>query len=204
MTRSVRRGVYLAVALTIAGVLVAAPVVGAGGSTTTSASSSSCSGERWAVKTLTDARAGSVGVTPVSTTVRHLRGLPAPALSRRSPRLRGVETTTYRIGVLLRFVRAEDDGDIHLVAADPKTGGTMIVEFPSSVCTVRSRLRRRIDAARRAVEAACGPISGRGRKARGHGVVTGVGCFDFIHGQRGVAPNGIELHPVTGFRGACA
>jgi len=29
--------------------------------------------------------------------------------------------------------------------------------------------------------------------------VTGVGFFDFWHGQRGVAPNAIELHPVLGF-----
>jgi hypothetical protein len=28
-------------------------------------------------------------------------------------------------------------------------------------------------------------------------VVTGVGFFDFIHGQTGVAPNGIELHPIV-------
>ena len=27
-------------------------------------------------------------------------------------------------------------------------------------------------------------------------VVTGVGFFDFLHGQAGAAPNGIELHPV--------
>jgi len=26
--------------------------------------------------------------------------------------------------------------------------------------------------------------------------VTGVGFFDYVHGQSGVAPNGIELHPV--------
>jgi hypothetical protein len=26
--------------------------------------------------------------------------------------------------------------------------------------------------------------------------VTGVGFFDFLHGQYGVTPNGIELHPV--------
>jgi len=26
--------------------------------------------------------------------------------------------------------------------------------------------------------------------------ITGVGFFDYLHGQRGVAPNGIELHPV--------
>jgi hypothetical protein len=28
--------------------------------------------------------------------------------------------------------------------------------------------------------------------------VTGLGFFDFAHGQRGVAPNAIELHPVIG------
>ena len=26
--------------------------------------------------------------------------------------------------------------------------------------------------------------------------ISGVGFFDYLHGQRGVAPNGIELHPV--------
>jgi len=26
--------------------------------------------------------------------------------------------------------------------------------------------------------------------------IKGVGMFDFLHGQTGVAPNGIELHPV--------
>jgi hypothetical protein len=29
--------------------------------------------------------------------------------------------------------------------------------------------------------------------------VTGVAFFDFQHGQTGVAPNGIELHPILGF-----
>jgi hypothetical protein len=28
--------------------------------------------------------------------------------------------------------------------------------------------------------------------------VTGVGFFDYEHGQNGVAPNAIELHPVLG------
>jgi hypothetical protein len=30
--------------------------------------------------------------------------------------------------------------------------------------------------------------------------VTGVAFFDFDHGQTGVAPNAIELHPVLVFR----
>jgi hypothetical protein len=29
--------------------------------------------------------------------------------------------------------------------------------------------------------------------------VTGVAFFDFLHGQTGVAPNAIELHPILGF-----
>jgi hypothetical protein len=29
--------------------------------------------------------------------------------------------------------------------------------------------------------------------------VTGVAFFDFLHWQTGVAPNGIELHPVLDF-----
>jgi hypothetical protein len=30
--------------------------------------------------------------------------------------------------------------------------------------------------------------------------VTGVAFFDFHHGQTGVAPNAIELHPILAFR----
>ncbi len=26
--------------------------------------------------------------------------------------------------------------------------------------------------------------------------ITGIGFFDFLHGQAGVAPNGIEIHPI--------
>lgn len=32
---------------------------------------------------------------------------------------------------------------------------------------------------------------------RMNATVTGVAFFDFLHGQTGVADNGIELHPVT-------
>jgi hypothetical protein len=38
----------------------------------------------------------------------------------------------------------------------------------------------------------------------GTATITGVGFFDYQHGQTGVAPNAIELHPVLGFKGACS
>jgi len=33
-------------------------------------------------------------------------------------------------------------------------------------------------------------------RVRSRARVTGVAFFDFLHGQTGVAPNGIELHPI--------
>jgi hypothetical protein len=36
-------------------------------------------------------------------------------------------------------------------------------------------------------------------KLKGNVTIKGVGFWDEIHGQTGVAPNGIELHPVLKF-----
>jgi hypothetical protein len=36
----------------------------------------------------------------------------------------------------------------------------------------------------------------------GTATITGVGFFDFDHGETGVARNAIELHPVLAFRRA--
>jgi hypothetical protein len=54
--------------------------------------------------------------------------------------------------------------------------------------------------ARAAFVHACGQLSSSEFDyLRGTATVTGVGFFDFNHGQTGVAPNAIELHPVLGF-----
>jgi len=44
------------------------------------------------------------------------------------------------------------------------------------------------------------PSSSHFTSISGSASVTGVGFFDFLHGQTGVAPNGVELHPVLRFR----
>ena len=33
----------------------------------------------------------------------------------------------------------------------------------------------------------------------GKATIRRIGFFDYLHAQTGVAPNGIELHPVLGF-----
>jgi hypothetical protein len=83
--------------------------------------------------------------------------------------------------------RLEDDLDYHLVLrSGPRT---MIAETPSPLCTKgATAYRRRQMSDSRRVARLC-------RRAR----VGGVAFFDYLHGQTGVAPNGIELHPVLGF-----
>jgi hypothetical protein len=163
-----------------------------------------CGIERWSVKTLADPAGRKLGLVPKATTIRALRRKSAPAyLSLR--RIRGAEGTTFRVRAKLVEMKLEDDSDIHLVIADPKrTGATMIAEFPAASCSLGAtpKARAKMRRARSALIGACGSPSGSFRRLGGTATISGVGFFDQIHGQTGVAPNGIELHPVVDFSGA--
>lgn len=65
----------------------------------------------------------------------------------------------------------------------------MIAETPSPLCTkgATATMRKQMLAARTRARVCA--------KAR----VVGVAFWDYMHGQTGVARNGIELHPVLGF-----
>lgn len=98
------------------------------------------------------------------------------------------------------------DQDIHLVLRDEQLGHTLIVEFPDVRCqpAARSAKKAAMREAREALLAACGRIPTAFVGLRGTATVTGVGFFDKIHGQKGRAPNGIELHPALSFtRASC-
>jgi hypothetical protein len=162
-----------------------------------------CGVERWPVKTLTDPRASRINFSPVDSTVDDLRQLQAPDISKSAKRQAG-EFTTYRLRVRLRSYKIEADSDIHLVVADPTDAThTMIVELPNAGCTRTAgpKSRRKMAAARRALLKACGtPGKSRFQLLTGTATITGVAFFDVLHGQRGVAPNGIELHPLLSFK----
>ena len=160
-----------------------------------------CGGERSHVKTLTDAAAKSVSLSPKTTSVAALRALRAP--QRLGGRIPGVETTTYRIQARLVAMRLEGDGDVYLTVVDPKTPGTMVVEFPAAACTRKAsaQVRLLMRNARAALIAACGePDPGSFTRVGGTATITGVGFFEPGDGASDAAPNGIELHPVLGFR----
>lgn len=154
-----------------------------------------CGIERWHVKTGTDPQAGSVDLAAERlTTVAALASLPAPVMLPSDARIAPVETTVYRVIATLVEYKMEADSDYHLVLSE--AGQTMIAEIPDPACVGRaSPLLPGIELARTEFDAQyrTAPIW---QRAGVMVTVTGVGFFDSIHGQTGVAPNGVELHPV--------
>ena len=154
----------------------------------------SCGVERWPVKVAIDDDASRIDTARVRSTVAALGALPRPLgpFSQRNRNGR-YEVTVYRVIAAIREVQSpEDDGDLHIVLEDLEDPArTLIAEVPDSACALGSRFIRDFATAYRAV---------RDAPARAIVVVDGVGFFDRIHGQTGVAPNGFELHPVVALR----
>jgi hypothetical protein len=162
-----------------------------------------CGAERWSVKTLSDADVAKVNFNPVPATIGELTFLPVPAALPANHRIAPVELTTYVVRARLIEFKRESDDDFHLVIADPNDRDrTMIAEIPAPGCSGAAGL---LAPPRREFVDLFGRVSlswSWSRPARTVDLVeiTGVGFFDFEHGQNGVAPNAIELHPVLGIR----
>jgi hypothetical protein len=172
--------------------------------------------ERWVVKTAADADAQALtSQSPTPTTIAALRALPVPALLPPDGRSEGAEKTVWQLTATLQTYRMESDGDYHLVIADDQNN-TMIAEIPNpGDITAPSYFAAEITNARTAFDnhfhiaenihaatipaapAAAGAVeAAQFQQIAVPVTVTGLGYFDFNHGQLGVAPNAIELHPV--------
>ncbi len=161
------------------------------------AASASCGVERWSVKTGTDADKALIHLSPsTSTTIAALDALAAPSTLPASNRVQPTETTLYRLPATLTQYKLEADSDYHLVLSDG-SGHTMIAEIPDPACVAAgSVLTTQITHSRAQFDAKY-TATGSFQTANVPVTVTGIGFFDFLHGQTGVAPNGIELHAVT-------
>lgn len=156
----------------------------------------SCGVERWSVKTGTDADAGLINLqSTTSTTIASLISLPPPTTLPANNRLQPTETTVFQIHATFTEYKLEADSDYHLVLSDA-AGNTMIAELAAPACVgASSVLLSGIQTARATFDAHYTPTSSF-QPANIAITITGVGFFDFLHGQTGVAPDGIELHPV--------
>ena len=131
-----------------------------------------------------------------------------------------VETTVFSVDGYLWYYKKETDVDYHLVIGDapsetepdptaPLHAHTVIAEIPNPGCVIGpnpngpgntllpSPLAAGIANARSQFDARIQAQTFFNAPALSIPVrVKGVGFFDFAHGQRGLAPNAIELHPV--------
>ena len=158
--------------------------------------SAQCNSDRWSIKTGTDSEASLVNLnSTTSTTVANLRSLSAPANIPENNRIKPTETTLWVMSAtLVKFVHAYDS-DYHMVFAD-SAGRTMIGEIPDPNCVgpgspfaagiahARAQFDARFTATQN-FQTVNVPVQ-----------ITGVGFFDYQEGQEGIAPNGIELHPI--------
>lgn len=157
-----------------------------------------CGVERWSVKTLTDPGASQVTLTPKPATVEDLAALPVPAGFGPDAARLDQELQTYTVAATFVEFKEEADSDIHLVIHG-SSGQSMIAEIPDPRCAQGSRVLSQISGARtQFVERFGQPSPTSWTQANAHITLTGVLFFDIPHGQRGVAPNAIELHPVIG------
>lgn len=180
--------------------------------------SPTCGVERWSIKVGTDPSVGFVDLSNhIPATIEALGLVPPPAESDldvggafSNARVTPIETTVYVVDATITFYKKEADVDYDIVL-DDGNGHTLISEIPSPACIITSiaprvlvpsplsagiaNAREKFDARLTALtffQTVSIPVR-----------VTGVGFFDFEHGQTGVAPNAIELHPVLdiSFRG---
>lgn len=159
-----------------------------------------CGKERWPVKTGTDPDAASVNLgNQQNTTIAQLVRLTPPNPITANNRFAPTEDTVFVVNATLTDYKMEGgahgDSDYHLVLQDDQ-GSTMVAEIPFPGCVGDgspfaaqiANSRAEFDArftATTSFQTADIPVQ-----------VTGVGFFDFAHGQHGAAPNVIELHPV--------
>jgi len=156
----------------------------------------SCGVERWSVKTGTDIDARNVvASSALSTTISTLGLLIPPAMLPSSSRITPVETSVYVVDATLTKYRMTEDSDYHAVLTDGN-GNSMIVELPHPDCVGDASPFKSASTAARATFDANLRATSSFKTVTIPVRVYGVGFFDDIHGQTGVAPNGIELHPV--------
>jgi len=153
-----------------------------------------CGKEAREKKAASDKEAAGITRGAHATTITALRALAEPTNSLRSPRIAPFETQVWSLDATLTSYKHEADGDYHLVLQDDHDY-TIVAEIPDPRCAGESRFLDAITSARETFEAQL-PSTRTFRTVAIPVHLEGIGFFDQPRGQRGMAPNGAELHPV--------
>jgi hypothetical protein len=161
---------------------------------------------RWAVKTAADHDAKTRDLKPAETTVEDLLALDRPVQLPRGGgqeyqelRMSPAETTLWVLEADVVHYRLTKEGD-YLLTLRGEKGKTILAALPNpAFVDDSSPWKQRMTLARRIFEARFTPEPEQ-KNAKSHALVTGFGYFNTEPARPGEAPNGFEIHPVTGLK----
>ena len=158
----------------------------------------SCGVERWAIKVFTDPDTTLINFNNiVNSTIAFQKTIaPPPDIINWPPR-QSTETTVYRIEGYLIFHKLENDQDIHLGFMSLNHLDTMVAEIcdPSCPGIINTSRYHQLKTLRDWFVSTYNPLPSF-TNFLVHVNLVGVGFFDLLHGQRGIPPNGREIHSV--------
>jgi hypothetical protein len=170
----------------------------AAGNHSSAPSAGRCGGLTWRLKTFSDARRGLVNSTPQQTTIASIRERRGP---NRPPTRRSTafQLHTWEVPAQVTSFKLDATGSVRLVLFDEPAYINAVIPSPSCL-SARSRNRAAITAAWHLFVDTCGRATSNWQSLGAIFFVRGIGFWGPKSPSRGGAPNGAELHPVTGLR----
>jgi hypothetical protein len=160
-------------------------------------SAARCGGMTWRLKTFSDTQRRQVDVMPNTTTIasiRQRRGPGRPPLRRTT----AFQLHMWQIPAQVTRLKLDATGSARLELYDDNAYVNAVIPSPSCL-SAKSRLRSDIVAAWHVIDK-CGKPTSNWQSFGAIFFVRGVGFWGAKSPSRGEAPNGAELHPVTGLR----
>jgi hypothetical protein len=189
-----RVGVFALIFLAAAGTAAAT----AGGRHSAAPSAARCGGPLWLLKTLSDPQRAKVDLVPQQTTIASIRERKGPGKPP-TRRTTAFQRQTWEVPAQITSFKLEATGALRLVLFDH--GAYMNAVIPAPNClSARSRNRAEVIATWQAFVAKCGKGTSTWQSLGAIFFVRGIGFWSQKRQLRGAAPNGAELHPVTGLR----
>jgi hypothetical protein len=162
-------------------------------------SAAQCGGLTWRLKTFSDVQRGRVDVAPDSTTIGSIRQRKGPGRPLRR-RATPFQFHTWEIPAQVTRFRLDATGSVRLELYDDNAYINAVIPSPNCL-SVKSRNRKDIVAAWHFFVDKCGKATSNWQSLGAIFFVRGIGFWGARDpGARGAAPNGAELHPVTGLR----
>jgi hypothetical protein len=161
-------------------------------------SATRCGGLTWRLKTFSDPQRRQVDVTPQSTTLRSIlarRGPGRPIARRATP----LQFHAWGVYAQITKYRLDSTGSVRLVLYDDNSYMNAVIPSPACL-SKKTRDRAEIEAAWRLFVTKCGKPGPDWTTFGGILSVRGIGYWSKKQLLRGTAPNGAELHPVTGLQ----